>query len=198
MADCCYLTSNFYISDDLGCIISVSVSTSTETMKIGDCIIAGPSIGTVSLSGYATDAYHVGCPGRAGVQIPWVRKYDCDNDIVYFIFSGEGKSYVAGNVGNLATLNTTACTQTSINAASSAGPTLYTHMEQEEGYGLDYTNGGGPISFNTVDSDSLVFDANKVGAPYEDCRLQSFSLECTPGQIPVATYSYVFAATCIT
>jgi hypothetical protein len=196
MADCCYLTNNFYISDDLGCIVSVSVSTSTETSRVGDCIIVGPTIGTVSLSGYATDSYHVGCPGRAGVQIPWVRKYDCDNDVVHFIFSGEGKSQVAGDVGNLATVNTKVCTQTSISASSSAGPALYTHMEQDEGYGLDYI--GNPISFNTTNDSDLIFDANKVGAPYEDCRLQSFSLECTPGQIPVATYSYVFAATCVT
>ena len=193
MADCCYLTSNFYISDDLGCIISVSVSTSTETSKVGDCVIIGPTIGTVSLSGYATDKYHTGCPGQAGVQLSWVRKYDCDNDIVYFIFSGEGKSQIAGDIGGLATLNTKVCTQTSISASSSSGPALYTHMEQEEGYGLDYTKGGGPISFNTANSDSLIFDANKVGAPYENCFLQNFSLECTPGQVPVASYSYVFS-----
>ncbi len=193
MVDCCYLTSNFYISDDLGCIISVSVSTSTETSKIGDCVIVGPTIGTVALSGYASDTYHVGCPGRASVQLSWIRKYDCDNDVVYFIFSGEGKSQIAGDVGGLATFNpnTKVATNISISASSTAGPSLYTHMEQEEGYGLKYS--GNPIVFNTAVESDLNFDANKIGAPYPDCHLQNFSLECTPGQIPVASYSYVFS-----
>jgi hypothetical protein len=190
MADCCYLTSNFYVSDDLGCIISVSVSTSTETSKVGDCVIVGPTIGTVSIAGYATDIIHTGCPGRAGVQLSWIRKYDCDNDIVYFIFSGEGKSQIAGDIGGLATLNTKVCTNISISASSTSGPALYTNMEQDEGYGLKYS--GNPIIFDTSIETDLNFDANKVGAPYEDCKLQNFSLECTPGQIPVASYSYVF------
>ncbi len=191
MADCCYLTSNFYVSDDLGCVISVSVSTSTETSKIGDCVIVGPTIGTVSITGYATDKYHTGCPGRAGVQLSWIRKYDCDNDVVYFIFSGEGKSQIAGDIGGLATLNTKVCTNTSISASSTSGPSLYTHMEQDEGYGLRYR--GDPIIFDTAVETDLNFDANKIGAPYSDCHLQNFSLECTPGQIPVASYSYVFS-----
>ena len=193
MAECCYLTTSFPIDGSLGCIISVSASTSTETSKLGNCIIVGPTIGSLSIAGYVKDTYHTGCHGRASVQIPWIRKYDCDTDTVYFIFSGEGNSAVAGNVEGLAHLNNVVITnQISISASSTSGPTLYSRMSQDNGYGLTYT--GDPISFNTATTGQLMFDGNKVGIPYSECYLQNFSVDFVPGQIPEATYSYVFAA----
>jgi len=193
MSECCYITTNFPIDKSLGCIISVNASTSTESSKLGDCVIVGPTIGNLSMAGYVKDTYHVGCHGRASVQIPWIRKYDCDTDTVYFIFSGEGNSSVAGDVEGLASLNTVVVTdQISINASSTSGPALYSIMSQDNGYGLSYV--GNPISFDTSIEGRLMFDGNRVGIPYSECYLQNFSVDFVPGQIPVATYSYVFAA----
>jgi hypothetical protein len=196
--DCCRLVGDLVLNID-GCIISINSSTRPEIIKeCGTDILVGPTMGTISITGYAVtptendSGLHTGCAGKAGVTIPWVRRYDCDLNTVYFISAGQGASYVSGPVETLATLNnTTGRKYPTINASAGSGPaTVYMLSEQEDGYGLNYT--GGPIDFNTTES--LQF-ANFVEEGGPILYLQNFSLEMTPGEIPVASYSFTFAVT---
>ena len=193
--DCCKLVGNLSIGDLDGCITSVNVSSRGEILaKCGETLLLGPSTGTVSITGYAVEVtandsgLHTGCPGRAGVNIPWVRRYDCDNNITYLISAGEGTSYVAGDVQDLATLNiATGRAYPTINANSSSGPaTVYMETSQEEGYGLTYD--GGPISFNTENDMTIANFGVGDGTLY----LQNISVEFNPGEIPTASYSFMF------
>lgn len=187
--DCCKLVGNFVLNVT-GCIISVSVNSSTEASKIcEDTLVIGPTIGTASVVGYATDTIHTGCPGRAGVSIPWVRKWDCENNEVYFLFAGQGRSFVAGDVQNLATVNERICSYPTMNASAQGGPaSIYMETDQEDGYGLRYV--GQPFSFETSDENDVTFTNFGVGEG--PLYLQSFNLDCSPGNIPTASYSFVF------
>ena len=194
MADeCCKLVGNLQLGGIFTnkCVTSVSMNAKAEIIKeCGGEVLYGPTIGSVSVSGYATNVIHVGCPGKSGVSIPWVRRYDCDSSpsVVYFIPSGHGASFVAGDVGNLATLEVPlGRSYNSLNASSQSGPvSIYMETAQEDGYGLSYS--GDPLPFNT--DDYLVFSNFGVGAG--DMYLQNFSLEVNPGEIPMATYSFMF------
>jgi len=190
-AECCNLVGNLSIS--MGCYISVSTNCNTEIINVcgEDTPLCGPTTQTVNLSGFASSVVHIGCPGKAGVSIPWVRKYDCDTDIVYFLFSGKGQSYVSGDVGGLASISTAvecAPSTSSFSANSSSGPTsIYMETSQTNGYGLDYT--GGPISF-TASKTGTVAKLN-VGNISGTFYLQTFNLDVQPGQLPVANYTFV-------
>jgi len=190
---CCKLVGNLQLGGIfLGkCVTSISMNAKPEIIKeCGGEVLYGPTVGSVSVSGYATNAIHVGCPGKSGVSIPWVRRYDCDSSpsTVYFIPSGRGASYVSGDVGALATLEIPlGRSYNSLSASSQSGPvSIYMETAQEDGYGLSYS--GDPLSFNTADY--LVFSNFGVGAG--DMYLQNFSLEVNPGEIPMATYSFMF------
>lgn len=194
---CCKLVGNLNLSGIDGCIISLNMTSKSELIKeCADEILAGPTVGTISITGYAvtpTDGdsgVHTGCPGKAGVAISWVRRYDCDTNVLYFIPGGAGSSYVAGDVGGLATLgNAFGRKYTTMSASSSSGPaTIYMETEQEDGYGLVYT--GGPIGFDT---DSNLEFPNFVDPGGSPLFLQNFSLDLNPGEIPIATYSFVFS-----
>jgi len=193
--NCCKLVGNLTIDGIDGCITSVNVSSRSEVLReCGGELLIGPTTGTVSITGYAVDStqsdsgIHTGCPGRAGVSIPWVRRYDCDNDELYLISGGQGSSFVAGEVNGLASLIiATGRSFPSISASSTSGPaTIYMETSQEEGYGLNY--GGGPIAFDT--RDELIISNFGVGEG--PLYLQNFSVEFNPGEIPTASYSFLF------
>lgn len=190
-AECCNLVGNLSIST--GCYISVSTNCNTEIINVcgEDTPLCGPTTQTVNLAGFASSVVHIGCPGKAGVSIPWVRKYDCDNSIVYFLFSGQGQSYLAGDTGGLASLNnivSCAPSISSFSASSSSGPaSIYMETSQTNGYGLNYN--GGPISF-TTSKDGTIVDLN-VGNIIGTFYLQTFNLDVQPGQLPVANYTFV-------
>jgi len=187
--DCCKLVGNFVLGV-AGCIISVSVSSSTEASKVcEETLVIGPTIGTVSVVGYAADTIHTGCPGRAGVSIPWVRKWDCVDNEVYFLFAGQGRSFIAGDISDLASIHEGVCSYPSINASAQGGPTsIYMETDQNDGYGLTYI--GQPFDFVTSDEDDVTFTNFGVGEG--PLYLQSFNLDCSPGNIPTASYSFVF------
>ena len=185
--ECCQLVGNLDLGID-GCIISVSTSCNTEVgVTCGEEPLEGPSTSTVNLSAYASTNLWVGCPAKAGVNINYIRKYDCVNDTVYLIFAGQGQSFISGDVGSTINLNNTLeTTCTSFSASSSSGPsTVYMQTTQTNGYGLSYT--GGPISFNTADGESLI-DLGSLG---NDFYLQSFNFDAQPGQLPVVSYTFV-------
>jgi hypothetical protein len=194
--NCCKLVGNLVISSLDGCLTSVNVSSRSEILRqCGGSILLGPTTGTVSITGYAVESteqdsgVHTGCPGRAGVSIPWVRRYDCDDDVLHLIPGGQGSSYLAGDVQSLASLVIpSGRTFPTISANSSSGPaSVYMETSQEEGYGLKYD--GGPISFDTS-TDDLIIENFGVGTG--PMYLQNFSVEFNPGEIPTASYSFLF------
>ena len=193
-SNCCDLVSNFTVSLT-GCILSVNTSSRAEFMKLcEEEVLTGPVIGTLSMTAHATDSVYVGCPANAGVTIPWISKYDCDNDIVHFLFGGEGTSHITGDVGTLATQRYSANRRyKSINANSGGGPAaLVQNICREEGYGLTYN--GLPIAFDTSNESTLSRSSfvPDLGAVNDIIYLQSFNLELIPGNFPTASYSYVF------
>ena len=189
---CCNLVGSFPIGNLKG-IISVTSKGGTEMTKIGDNIIKGPSTGNISVTAYASDDLHTGCAGKAGLSLNWIRKYDCDNDVVYFIFAGEGKSYIVGDVGDLILLRypTDVVVHETISASASSGPTaLYQVEDQTDSYGLQYL--GGPWAFTSAGGEVSI-DLGVLAAGYGDVYLQSFSFSAAPAQIPTVTYDFVYA-----
>lgn len=188
---CCQLVGDLELGLE-GCVISVSTNTSTEVItSCGDDPLEGPTIGTVNISGYASTDLWVGCPSRAGVSIPFIRKYDCVNDIVYFIFSGQGQSFYVGEANQFVSLyRELETTSDSLSASSSSGPaSIYTMTTQYNGYGLIYS--GNPISFSTTAEGTEISLGGVLSGP--TYYLQNFSLEAQPGQLPVASYSLVYS-----
>lgn len=189
--ECCKLVGDLNLGLT-GCIISVNTSCSTEVGAVcGDEPAEGPTVGTLNIAGYASDDIWIGCPSRAGVSISFVRKYDCENDQLHFIFNGQGQSFYTGEANQLVTLNTelpTSCA--ALSASSQSGPaTIYSESTQINGYGMSYN--GDPISFDTSAEGTVV----SLGGIFAgtDYYLQSFNLELTPAQLPVATYSFVYS-----
>lgn len=191
MADCCQLVGNLNIGIDSGCIISVNVSSSTEVItSCGDEPLEGATVGSISISAYADTKLWEGCPFRAGVSIPFIRKYDCENNDVYFIFSGQGQSFYSGPKPSYVSLYKTLPTESiALSASSSSGPaSVYTETTQINGYGMNYN--GAPIDFTTTPEGTEISLGRAFGrGPF---YLQSFSIEAQPGQLPVANYSIVY------
>jgi hypothetical protein len=192
--ECCHIAAAFD-TNDVEAIISVSSRSSTESTKTGDTILKGPTTGTVSITGYAADEVYTGCGARAGVTIPWIRKYDCETDTVHFIFSGEGKSYIAGDLnmptaGLMAELsNGLDVSYPLIDASATSGPYgIYFQNNQTDGYGLKYY--GKPFDFDTSIEGDTNIDLGFGG--YSLLYLQSFSIQLVPGQVPTASYEFVF------
>lgn len=198
MADsCCKLVGNFFNDtgftfDSLaGCFISVNNNINTEYTDYGcDEMLGGYSVGSLNLSGYADNKAYVGCPGQASCQILWIRKYDCEQDRLHFIFAGQGRSSVSGDADTLVTLNKEFPNKTRIiNASSQSGPTsIYTDMEQTEGLGMTYNKG--PISFDS--SYEAGCTLNNLGIGTSDYYLQNFRIDLVPGSIPVANYTFAY------
>jgi hypothetical protein len=100
---CCQLVGDLNLGITGGCLISVNTNCSTEGIIAcgDDQPLQGPTTGTVSITAYASNSVWIGCPAKAGLSVPYVRKYDCDLDIVYFISSGQGQSFVSGDAQGL-------------------------------------------------------------------------------------------------
>lgn len=189
MADCCNLVGNLEI--DWPGVISVSVNSNTQVTTFGDeCYILGPTTGTISVVGYATDEIHTGCPAGANVSITWISKYDCDTGEIVFIPQKGGRSTIYGDIPHLATVKEAILTYNILNASASSGPaSIYTNTEQTDGIGLIYT--GLPKPFDSSNENDLVFDSLGIG-PTNTMNLQNFSLSCNPGEVPTASYSFIF------
>lgn len=200
--DCCKLAGGLIITLD-GCIISINMTSRTEVVKEcdGEALI-GPTTGTVSLSAFMDNVgIYQGCPAKAGVSIPWVRKYDCETDTLYFINSGKGTSFIAGPVSEASILISTGRIYPTMNASAGGGPTsLVMQTDQEDGYGLSYSEG--PINFTSDSISSITFPMSSIlGGSIEipsgatDLYLQNFNLEKNPGNVPTVNYSFAFGIT---
>jgi len=201
---CCYLVGNFYVTAPG--IISVTSQGSTEVTLITaggvSATTVGPSTGTVSISAYAGTARYYGCPGRAGVSIPWLTKNDCSENV--YLFGGAGKSYISGNdgVGSYASfpsipdVSNPVNSFNVINASASSGPaSLYEDSIQQDGYGLIYE--GNPWSINTTKetgAGSCTINLTSYGiGGYGECKLQNLQIQAVPGQVPVVNMSFIYS-----
>lgn len=196
-SECCKLVGNFFEEtpftfDSLGqCFISVNNNINTEYADFSCTdMLGGYSVGTLNIAGYADTIPYTGCPGSAGCQVLWLRKYDCNLDKLHFIYAGEGRSYASGNTDYLVTLNREYPKKTRVlNASSQSGPaSIFTDIEQTEGLGMLYEKG--PISFNTSSEDGCTLP--NMGLGESDYYLQNFRVELVPGSIPVANYTFAY------
>jgi len=199
-SECCKLVGRFYDEtdftfDSLGeCFVSVNNNINTEYNDFScDDMLGGVRTGSINLAGYAGTDIYTGCQGSAAVQVLWLRKYDCEEDKLYFIYAGEGRSHASdGADPEWVTLNNEYAEKSrSLSASSQSGPsTIFTDIEQTEGLGMTYNKG--PISFNTS-SEGGVTSPN-YGMGNGSWYLQSFRIELVPGSIPIASYTFAYDA----
>lgn len=173
------------------CFISVNTSCSTESsVHCGETIrLAGATIQTVTVVGYATDKMHTKCSAKAGVSTTLTRKYNCDTDSIIFICDGEGSSYESGDTDGLVSIRAPSVTTPSLTMTVLDPVSMCCgNVSITSGYGLSYS--GNPISFSTSeDSCTMIdLDLSPVSGIY---YLQSFSLNMPSGQIPTASYTLV-------
>lgn len=190
--DCCLLVGNLQLGLD-GCITSFSDSCTTEIgATCGDVPLAGPTTGTVNFTAFGDDEVWIGCPSSASVSINYIKKFDCDLDKTYFIFSGAGQASYNGEADRYVTItNVLNSSCESISADSSSGPaSIYTRSRQVTGSGMTYN--GGPIRFTTSSTGTKFTFSNSVLTAGE-YYLTSFNLNLQPGSLPTATYSFVYA-----
>ena len=199
MSGCCNLVGNFKINAPG--IVSVSSKGDTATQLISangqNALTIAPSTGTVSISAYASYNRYRGCPGRAGVSIPWITKSDCNKYI--YLFGGFGKSYIAGEVGGYAIFPQVAGIPNPVSsfkvvsASSSSGPAaLYENSTQQDGFGLIYE--GYPWSVNTSTEGGCKINLTSYGiGDYGLCYLQSLNIQCTPGQVPIVNMDFIYS-----
>jgi len=200
VTSCCQLVGDLNMSSIPGCVTSVNVSSSTEMIDVCEEIKVGPTVGNISITGYASSDIYIGCPSQVGVSVSWVRKYDCDTDTLYFINSGEGQSFISGDIASTTfvgggsthayvSLNTSSNrTYKVLNASSTGGPaSQYMESFRTDGYGLTYT--GDIFPFSTADGVEV---SNLLGLGRGSWYLQSFNLNFTPGSLPTASYSFLF------
>lgn len=199
-SDCCQLVGDLDMSAIDGCVTSVNVSSSTEITDVCDTIQSGPTIGNISITGFSSDTIYIGCPSQAGVSISWARRYDCDTNTVYFMHTGQGQSFIAGEVSGNTFIGDPNHSYVSLNessnrnyyvmsASSTSGPAaLYQKSLRTDGYGLTYT--GDLFGINTAVT--LIFD-NVLNLGEGPWYLQNFNLNFTPGALPTASYSFLFA-----
>ena len=184
--ECCQLVGDLKI-DLSDCVTSINVSSSTEIIDACSPPELGPTVGNVSLSGYAADSIYVGCPIQAGVSLNWVRRYDCVNDKLYLISSGLGSAFMVGPDIETVSLLGELTSYQIINASAGSGPSsLYTEAIRRDGYGLSYS--GNIMQFNTENERTHTNFGVGVGTMY----LQSLNFDAQPGQVPVVSYSFIF------
>lgn len=181
------MTATFGIE---GCIISINVQSSTEIItECGDSNpLEGPTIETLNFTAYPQQIIWSGEQSKAGVSINYIRKYDCLNDVLYFIANGQGQSYIYGDPYGVS-LNFPFNTTKIISAVATAHQSdTTTEINQLNGFGLTYT--GDPISIQTTDN-MQPMEVGDFGPAY----LQNFTYEAKAGQPPKVSYTFVKGVT---
>jgi hypothetical protein len=203
ITSCCQLAGGLNIGSIPGCVTSVNVSSSTEITDVCNDIKTGPTVGNVSITGYASDVVFIGCPSQAGVSISWARRYDCKTGTLYFMHSGEGQSFISGEIsgnsfsggggshGYVSLNKKVNRSYEVINASSDGGPmSTYMRAIRTDGYGMTYS--GDIFTFNT--GATLEFN-NFLGIGTGPLYLQNFNINFPSGGFPIASYSFLFAIT---
>jgi len=170
-------------------IISANLRSNTQIIITTERqILVGPSLGELSITGYAVTDERFECPGRAGVSYEWIQKYDCLADKTYFVPSRGDKAFIEGEVSSSISI-TSILTSTGFSASASSGPhTVYLDSKHEDGY--DFSYDGHPIAVTGRDTSAgIIGDLLPAGTAY----LTTFSWEQTPPNIPTVSYSFIFA-----
>jgi len=203
MANCCQLVGNYQINGT-ECFVSINTGGSTEGSYIDNTLIIGPTVGTASVVGLANNGIlHEGCAVRANVSFNWVRKWDCDNNILHFIPAGLGQSYATDGASQygISVKHVVDNDFRSISVSSDGGPAaLYQDTVADSGFGLSYA--AGPIDFSAEDHitnvggnivvQGITVPGSFIGLNVETMYLQSFNFDAQPAQPPRASYSFVF------
>lgn len=186
-------------------IISASVNGSTNFIYVlqsciegqPDTFLKGPSTGSINISayGYAAgtpDKYlGVGCPSRAGVDIPLFTKFDCERNLTRFLPRRGGTAYRAGDPIAGITLVNELCGFPVVDANASSGPfSPYFMNTQFQGTGLIWT--GPPISIDTTSTANLAYDIT-IGPFNIQAFLNSFSIEINPPTGARVNYSFQYS-----
>lgn len=185
------------LSINYGGIISASINGST-TVEIADTdgtVLLGPTTNTLTLSAYAFEPggdFFLGCtcPASAQAQIQWIQKYDCYNDITYFIPKVNSKASISGGPINGCVLECDPDIESmSFDANASSGPaTPYLTAIRKDGFNLKYT--GRPIAISSASPQPYYIQLGDFGTL--KVYLQSFQLTISPPQPATVNYSFVF------
>jgi hypothetical protein len=177
-------------------IVSANLNGST-TVDISDdgLVLIGQTINTLSITGHpflpGGDIFlGVRCTSQASVSCDWLQKYDCINDIVYFISQSGGKASLVGDsIRGVSLLCDPNIVGRFYNASASSGPaTPVITSNRRDGFGLSYT--GGPISINTNEPRTYNI---RIGSDSFNCYLQNFSINVSPPTPASVSYSFVFS-----
>lgn len=197
--ECCKLTSQLDCFPYCLTSISNNISTELNTVCAPEFIIKGPTIGNLSISGYALDHIYTGCPAKASVSLTWVRKYDCEYNKNYFIFQRGGQASVIAptHISDYVTLHNEQATGIVMSANVGGGPvSMYTYDTEHIGFGLTYR--GTPIQFTTETADNegvILRSTSFCGITAEAFYLTNFSVDYSPGEVPIASYSFIYPIT---
>jgi hypothetical protein len=188
---CCQLVGDLALDFSEGCLISINTTCNTEAIIAcgEENPLAGPTTGTLSITSFTGNELWEGCPSKVGLSVNYLRRYDCESNILYFIPNGQGQSFIYGDItSNIAEIKYKLFTCVALSASSSSGPAaIYTNTPQTNGYGLIYN--GGPINIETT-PEMLPMQLGVL--PGSDLYLQSFSFDAQPGQFPTVTYSFAY------
>lgn len=198
----CDIVANFpIVGVNLG-IISASLRSNANVVRIGDSLIAyGPTYGDLSVTAYAPLdlGETLPCASTASVSFEWEQHVDCDTDageiIMRFIPRGREKSFQEGQVTTkikMTYINKNP--YTSFNASASSGPhTPYFMNYHYDGYDFIYT--GTPIAVNSTNGTdpTTVSFLSEVLPKGSMLYLTNFSWTYTPPEVPTVSYSFLFS-----
>ena len=185
------------ISTNYSGIVSANLNGSTTVELAEDgTVLIGQTTNTLSITAYpfspGGDMFlGVRCPSQASVSLDWVSKYDCIDDIVYFIPAVGGKTTMSGdNINGVSLICDPNITNEFMDASASGGPTTPVIISsRKDGYGLRYS--GVPISIDTINTTTYYL---VIGSSSFNCYLQSFSINVRPPSPAQVSYSFVFSA----
>jgi hypothetical protein len=180
---------------------SIDGSTVIDISETDGTVLLGQTVSTLNISAYAfspgQDPYvGASCQVSAQASIPWVTKYDCFSDTVYFIPKLGGKASITNrlNSGISSSIIDLQCNpgivSTSFQADASSGPASpFSLVDREDGYNLVYN--GTPISISSGVPQKYSISLGFVGTI--EGYLQSFSFQVNPPEPAKVQYSFVFS-----
>lgn len=191
------------LSSSIPGIFSASIDggTTIDISETDGTVLLGQTVSTLNISAYAfqpgQDPYMgASCAVSAQASIPWITKYDCFADRVYFIPKFGGKASIVNrqSSGIPSSVIDLQCNpglvSTSFQADAGGGPASpFLLSDREDGYNLIY--GGSPISINSGVPQMYTISLGFVGQIQG--FLQSFSFQVSPPEPAKVQYSFVFS-----
>jgi len=186
----CNIAANFPSLNNMG-FISVSLRANTPIVLTSErVVLEGPTVGELSSTAYSRYE-KFNCPGKAGVSYEWMQRYDCVNDIMYFIPKGGDRAYYEGEITNDISMTSVVSYETFSASAASGPHTPYLKYPHHDGY--DFKYGGNPIP--VTGRWTGVGPIQAILPPRSVAYLTSFSWEQTPPNWPTVSYSFIVSLT---